>query len=360
MTTPNLSLRELTQNQTAPDVAHNEALQVLDTLVQCVVVDRRDTEPASPVSGDIYILGDSPSGTNWTGKTTDDIAYYYVDQWYYITPTIGWLVYNTGLSKHWKYTSSGWTEITAASSSTVFSDDVFRIQDNTDNTKQLGFEVSNITTSTTRTITVPDSDVELFKDNLSATTAPTANDDNTVGYSIGSRWIDVTNDAVYTAVDVSTGAAIWRNLSASSSGVTTNGSVVDNELTRFDTNSGTSIQGSNIFITDNAELYGNYVLILEKTAAYTVQGVDSGKVLVVNSASAVTITLPQTTTESINAGWQIAVLNRGAGTVTIAVEGSDTLESKNSNTDIAQYSSASIIKYVAGSPNTWGLFGDLS
>lgn len=38
----------------------------------------------------------------------------------------------------------------------VFSDSVFRVQDNSDATKQLAFEVSGVTTGTTRTLTVPD------------------------------------------------------------------------------------------------------------------------------------------------------------------------------------------------------------
>ena len=43
----------------------------------------------------------------------------------------------------------------------VFSDSTFRIQDNADATKQLAFEVSGIATGQTRTITVPDANVDL-------------------------------------------------------------------------------------------------------------------------------------------------------------------------------------------------------
>lgn len=48
--------------------------------------------------------------------------------------------------------------------------------------------------------------------NLTATTAPTKDEDTVDGYSVGSLWIDVTNDNIYRAVDVSAGAAIWRQL----------------------------------------------------------------------------------------------------------------------------------------------------
>ena len=51
------------------------------------------------------------------------------------------------------------------------------------------------------------------KSNLSATAAPTANDDSGDGFSIGSLWIDVTNDQVYMATDVTPGAAVWKQLS---------------------------------------------------------------------------------------------------------------------------------------------------
>lgn len=53
------------------------------------------------------------------------------------------------------------------------------------------------------------SNVENTKVNLSAAIAPTGSDDNTVGYSIGSTWVDTVTDKVYTCVDASTATAIW-------------------------------------------------------------------------------------------------------------------------------------------------------
>ncbi len=57
-----------------------------------------------------------------------------------------------------------------------------------------------------------------MKTNLTATAAPGTGNDNTQGYAIGSVWIDVTNDVVHQCVDISTGAAVWKDLSAGAGG----------------------------------------------------------------------------------------------------------------------------------------------
>jgi len=49
------------------------------------------------------------------------------------------------------------------------------------------------------------------KSNLSATAAPTVNDDVDDGYTVGSQWIDVTHDEDYVCLDASAGAAVWGN-----------------------------------------------------------------------------------------------------------------------------------------------------
>lgn len=46
--------------------------------------------------------------------------------------------------------------------------------------------------------------------NFAATMPPAASNDDTEGYEVGSRWIDVTNDESWVCVDASTGAAAWE------------------------------------------------------------------------------------------------------------------------------------------------------
>lgn len=58
--------------------------------------------------------------------------------------------------------SDGTTQSTASGATTDFQDNVFRVSDNGDNTKKVAFELSGVTTGTTRTLTIPDSDGTLL------------------------------------------------------------------------------------------------------------------------------------------------------------------------------------------------------
>jgi hypothetical protein len=53
---------------------------------------------------------------------------------------------------------------TSTSTAVDFPDATFRVSDNTDSTKKMAFEVSGVATATTRTMTVPDSDITLGTD----------------------------------------------------------------------------------------------------------------------------------------------------------------------------------------------------
>lgn len=48
--------------------------------------------------------------------------------------------------------------------------------------------------------------------NLSATTDPTATDDDAAGYAVASLWFNVTDQQVFVCWDASTGAAVWKEL----------------------------------------------------------------------------------------------------------------------------------------------------
>lgn len=98
-----------------------------------------------------------------------------------------------------KVTEDG-LEFTAASGGSTFDDSLFQIYDNLDNTKKLAFEASGIATLTTRTITMPNNDVNLGTDFAAAghTHALTdLSDVDTTGVSTGNflqksagDWVD--------------------------------------------------------------------------------------------------------------------------------------------------------------------------
>ena len=56
------------------------------------------------------------------------------------------------------------------------------------------------------------------KNNLAATTDPTVNDDNTLGYGIGSLWAHTVDGHMFICTDPSTGAAVWKGIISGGAG----------------------------------------------------------------------------------------------------------------------------------------------
>ena len=54
----------------------------------------------------------------------------------------------------------------------------------------------------------------VIKSNTAASAAPAVTDDTNAGYSIGSTWIDTTNDKAYVCVDATATAAVWTETTA--------------------------------------------------------------------------------------------------------------------------------------------------
>jgi hypothetical protein len=105
------------------------------------------------------------------------------------------------------------------------------------------------------------------------------------------------------------------------------------------------------------------VLINQQTGAYTItniaSGSDAGKLITVNSASAVTVSIPTdaTANSDFSIGTQILVMQLGAGQVTVSAvtPGTTAVNSKNGTKTSGQYAVISLIKVAA---NSWVVGGD--
>jgi hypothetical protein len=137
------------------------------------------------------------------------------------------------------------TNKTFIDATTTFVDDI-------DTSKKMLFQLSNIAFSTTRTITVPNlditltginamqtltnktinsanntiiitktdiglSNVENTKVNFSGIIDPTLNDDSTLGYSIGSIWVNTESNISFILTDNTNASAIWKDITQQAS-----------------------------------------------------------------------------------------------------------------------------------------------
>jgi Protein of unknown function (DUF2793) len=103
--TPFLDLPIMAGSQAQKHITHNEALDRLDMLVQTNVTSTGlNTPPASPLEGQTYVVGTSPTGV-WAGQALK-LASWRNGYWMFAAPRDGWqvfsitdqsrLVFNTG------------------------------------------------------------------------------------------------------------------------------------------------------------------------------------------------------------------------------------------------------------------------
>ena len=87
MTTPRLSMPEIAENQANKYLTHNTALRALDALVQPVAISIANS-PSSSNEGDVFIVGEAPTG-DFTGQA-NNIAVRVGGVWRFYAPQIGW------------------------------------------------------------------------------------------------------------------------------------------------------------------------------------------------------------------------------------------------------------------------------
>ncbi len=63
--------------------------------------------------------------------------------------------------------------------------------------------------------------------NLAAAAGPTIGDDSSLGYQVGSRWVDILLDEEYVALDVTPGAAVWKSTTTADTANIADGSITN-------------------------------------------------------------------------------------------------------------------------------------
>lgn len=273
-----------------------------------------------------------------------------------------------------------------------FDDSEFRINDDSDPTKQLAFDISGVTTATTRTITMDDRDIDLdaVPDTFatgsgsatpaagSLTISGTANEIETSGagstVTIGlPNAVTIDTLTLTNALTVSQGGSGATTLTdhgvllgSGTSAITATSALTDGQLLIGNTGSDPSLatitEGTNIDVTNGSgsiEIETTKVEINEQTGTtYTLVLTDRGKLVTLNNASAITLTVPPNSSVAFATGTVITISQLGAGTVTVAAGTGVTINSLDSNLDLSgQYAAAALHKTGT---DTWLLVGSLA
>lgn len=105
----NLQLPYIMPSQAQKHVTHNEAIRMLDALVQLAVKDRDlDAPPAVPVDGDRYLVATGGTGA-WAGKGAQ-VAAWQDGAWSYLMPRAGWLAWVVDEQLLLGFDGTGWVD----------------------------------------------------------------------------------------------------------------------------------------------------------------------------------------------------------------------------------------------------------
>jgi hypothetical protein len=131
-TTELLGLPCIMPNQAQKHVTHNEALRMLDALIQLAVTARDlAAPPPAPAPGERHIVADGASGA-WTGRE-GEIAAWLDGAWAFFTPNRGWRAWVEDEEKLLVFMEAGWMDFGSTSAQA----DSFGINTEADETNRL-------------------------------------------------------------------------------------------------------------------------------------------------------------------------------------------------------------------------------
>ena len=155
--TTHLLLPYILASQAQKHVTHNEALRLLDAMVQLSVLDRiRTFPPVSPTDGDRHIVATGATGL-WAGWDLN-VAFWVDGVWMRLVPRPGWLAWIADEAAFVVWNGSAWDLV---GEPVDVSDAIFSLVNDADPTKKVLFSLSGITTGTTRTFALPNTSSEL-------------------------------------------------------------------------------------------------------------------------------------------------------------------------------------------------------
>jgi len=176
-----------------------------------VISDTLSSPPGSESGGDRYII--AGIGGAWSSYTIGDIVEALdvspSTVWDRYTPEEGDNVYIKALKRKKSWDNSSWIAAAEGATSLEELSDIGSASPGSGNVLYGNGTIFNTTLLTKALIGL--NNVENTKNNNLATADPTANDDSSEGYSVGSEWINTDTGIKYFCIDATESAAIWKS-----------------------------------------------------------------------------------------------------------------------------------------------------
>ncbi|GAA4005197.1 DUF2793 domain-containing protein [Sphingomonas humi] len=103
-----MQLPFLSAGQAQKEITHNEALNLIDSLLQaCTANAPADTPPTSPEFGLCYLCGAEPSGA-WAGHA-NGLACWTMGGWRFVDPFEGFVVVDRATGRSWRFALGQWS-----------------------------------------------------------------------------------------------------------------------------------------------------------------------------------------------------------------------------------------------------------